>query len=466
MTNHANKDNFRLVADKMRAAGMPEIAIANFSGHYQHLLEGSTGFIPESSIQPVDVLPDMDDLGLQHAKSGETVLPNTVLIKLNGGLGTSMGLDKAKSLITVKPDHSFLDIIARHAVHSQVHLLLMNSFNTRQDSQEVLQKYPQLNSTKLPLDFIQHKVPKLNQYDLAPATCPGHENLEWCPPGHGDIYIALVSSGMLGALLNAGYRYALISNADNLGAVVDTQLLGFMVAQQIPFLMEVTERTEADKKGGHLARLPDGRLMLRESAQCMEEDRGEFENIALHRYFNTNNLWIDLQQLQATLDKNNNILDLPLIRNAKTIDPKDANSDPVYQLETAMGSAISVFDGAQAIRVPRSRFAPVKTTNDLLLVRSDVYELNENYTLTSKLPHSRMPLINLDANFYRLIDEFESRFPHGPPSLLGSESLDVKGDIVFGDHISIKGKVSLYNNSGGQVSIASDTCIESNLGWD
>lgn len=466
MTINNRRDKFQVIADKMRTEGMPAIAIANFRNHYQQLVDGNTGFIPESSIQPVNDLPDAGELNQEHAQAGKKALPNTVLLKLNGGLGTSMGLDKAKSLITVKQHYSFLDIIARHAIHSQVHLLLMNSFNTREDSDKVLRNYPALNNANLALDFIQHKVPKINQRDLTPANCDDNQQLEWCPPGHGDIYIALVSSGMLAALLKAGYRYALVSNADNLGAVLDTQLLGFMVEQQIPFLMEVTDRTEADKKGGHLCRLLDGRLMLRESAQCMDDDRREFEDIALHRYFNSNNLWIDLQQLQHTLERNNNVLNLPLIRNVKTIDPRDSNSSAVYQLETAMGSAISVFDGAQAIRVPRNRFAPVKTTNDLLLVRSDVYKLNDDYTLSSKLSYHDMPLINLDTEFYRLIDAFELRFPCGPPSLLECESLDVKGDIVFGDNISIKGKVSLHNKSGKQVHIPPNTCIDSDMNWD
>ena len=466
MTNDNTKDQLQAVAEKMRIEGMPDIAIVNFINHYQQLLENNTGYIPEASIQAIDKLPDADDLNQQHAKTGKQVLPNTVLLKLNGGLGTSMGLEKAKSLIRIKQDYSFLDIIARHAIHSRVHLLLMNSFNTREDSHSVLQNYPTLNNAKLALDFIQHKVPKINQQDLAPACSDVNKQLEWCPPGHGDIYIALVSSGMLAALLKADYRYALVSNADNLGAVLDTQLLGFMVEEQIPFLMEVTDRTEADKKGGHLTRLLDGRLMLRESAQCMDEDRKEFEDISKHRYFNTNNLWIDLQKLQDTLDKNNNVLSLPMIRNAKTLDPRDANSCPVYQLESAMGSAISVFDGAQAIRVPRSRFAPVKTTNDLLLVRSDVYELKDNYTLSSRRAYSDMPLINLDNDFYKLIEGFEVRFPCGPPSLLECESLDIKGDVVFGENISIKGKVSLQNRSGKQVGIPSDTSVDKDMNWN
>ncbi len=466
MNEDHSAHRFQPFFEKMQAEGLPGVAIDNFKYNYLQLLEGNTGFIPESSIVPVDRLPGSADLAQQHSETGKKTLSKTVLLKLNGGLGTSMGLDKAKSLIKVKQHYSFLDIIIQHAIQSQVHLLLMNSFNTREDSRKVLDQYPVLKDTRLALDFLQHKVPKIRTDDLTPVENPDNRQLEWCPPGHGDIYIALLTSGMLENLLDAGYRYALISNSDNLGATLDTQLLGFMVENKIPFLMEVTRRTDADKKGGHLALSLDGRLMLRESAQCMEEDREDFENIEKHQYFNTNNLWIDLQKLQDTLDALNNIPGLPLIRNTKTCDPRDADSSPVYQLETAMGSAISLFDGARAICVPRSRFAPVKTTSDLLLVRSDVFELSRNFTLTSKLPASDMPLIKLDRNFYNLIDAFEVRFPGGAPSLLSCEYFDVKGDIVFGANITVKGKVHLLNRSDQQISIPDNTCIDKDMSWD
>ncbi len=466
MTNLDSVDKFQAFADKMRAEAMPDIAIANFRDHYRQLLQGHTGFILEADIQPVHDLPGADELGHEHKMTGEKALPHSVLIKLNGGLGTSMGLEKAKSLIRVKDQYCFLDVIALHAIHSGVPLVLMNSFNTRADSLEVLEKYSSLNEAHIGLDFVQHKVPKINQHDLAPAVCDTQRQLEWCPPGHGDIYAALASSDMLATLLDADYRYALVSNADNLGAVLDSRLLGFMVQQGLPFLMEVTDRTEADKKGGHLARLADGRLVLRESAQCVEEDRDAFENITRHRYFNTNNLWIDLQLLQDTLNKNNNVLGLPLIRNAKMLDPRDSASCPVYQLESAMGSAISVFDGAQAIRVPRSRFAPVKTTADLLLVRSDVYELGENYALASRLEQGDLPLIHLDQDFYRFIDAFESRFPCGAPSLLAARELSIEGDISFAENISVRGRVKLINTSNSPVSLPANTEIGKDIIWD
>ncbi len=466
MTQETEKNGFSNISKKMRSAGVAEIANTNFEVLYDQVAEGYNGCIAEAEIHSVHELPSINELNKQHARLGEDTRSKTVMLKLNGGLGTSMGLDTAKSLIKVKQQHSFLDIIAQHAIHSHVHLLLMNSFNTRKDSDAVLQNYPQLKKEGLLSDFVQHKVPKLDRDSLAPVAFENNEHLEWHPPGHGDIYIALVSSGALAELLDAGYLYAFISNADNLGAALDTKLLGHMVKENIPFLMEVTDRTEVDKKGGHLAHSADGRLILRESAQCPDENREDFENIKKHSYFNTNNLWIDLQKLQDKLTENNNILKLPLILNNKTLDPKDSNSKPVYQLETAMGAAISVFQGAQAIHVPRNRFAPVKTTEDLLLIRSDIFELNDNYTLSSQLPANALPMIKLDKRFYKLIDDFEARFPHGPPSLLKCENLIVEGDIVFAGKVTIEGKVQLQNNSEVQVSIPADSYIKEDMIWN
>ena len=466
MNNKNIPGDFRPFAEKMRAEGVPDIVIENFKQYYQQLLQGQTGLIPESSIQPVNELPNAEELSPDHAGIGEKTLSHTVLLKLNGGLGTSMGLEQAKSLITAREGLTFLDIIAEHAVQSGAHLLLMNSFRTREDSLNLLQNYPSLQVSELALDFLQHKVPKVSQHDLTPVTVATDPELEWCPPGHGDIYLALVTSGMLDALLQAGYQYALISNSDNLGAVLDTSLLGYLVKEQLPFLMEVADRTAMDKKGGHLASSGTGQLLLREAAQCPEPDRADFENISRHKYFNTNNIWINLQVLRTTLEQNSNILNLPLIRNAKPADPRTPDSTPVYQLETAMGAAISVFAGAQAIRVPRSRFAPVKTTNELLLVRSDIYELSADYTLNCKLPFTQMPVIKLDKRYYQTIDDFESRFPAGAPSLTACQHLEINGDIVFGKDITIEGSVKLNNHTGKTITVADNTHIAKDITWD
>ena len=149
--------------------------------------------------------------------------------------------------------------------------------------------------------------------------------------------------------------------------------------------MEVTERTDADRKGGHIARLreEDGRLVLRETAQTPEEDLDALQDTGRHRWMNTNNLWINLRALRSALDDRDGVLGLPMIVNRKTVDPGDKSTPEVFQLETAMGAAIGVFDGAAAIAVSRRRFAPVKSTEDLLGVRSDAYALTDEFHVTA-----------------------------------------------------------------------------------
>ncbi|RME82191.1 MAG: UTP--glucose-1-phosphate uridylyltransferase [Caldilineae bacterium] len=437
----------------MRRAGLPEIVVRTFAYYFEQLLSGETGLIPESEIEPVTALPDVEAFPESLAESGHKALKRTVLLKLNGGLGTTMGLDKAKSLLEVKEGLSFLDIIARQALHAGVPLILMNSFRTHADSLAALAVYPELKG-ELPLDFVQHKVPKIDQRTLSPVSWPEDPALEWNPPGHGDIYTALVTSGMLERLLAAGYEYAFVSNADNLGAVIDATILGYFVEERIPFLMECADRTENDRKGGHLARRKDGRLILRESAQCPPEDADAFQDIRRHRYFNTNNLWLNLRALQEVMAARDNILGLPMIRNRKHVDPRRLDSTPVYQLETAMGAAIALFPGAQAIRVPRTRFAPVKSTADLLAVRSDAYVLTADYRLVLHPDrHTPPPSIHLDPDYYRLIAQLEARFPFGPPSLRLCTSLRVEGDFRFGRGVVCEGAVHLQNRLGRQVHI-------------
>lgn len=451
--------NFAPFATKMRAEKLPEIVIDTFEHYYNQLVAGHTGLIPEAEIEPVESLPDADDFGEDLAEIGRAALPHTILLKLNGGLGTSMGLEKAKSLLTVKNGLTFLDIIARQVEGSGMPLVLMNSFSTRDDSLAVLQKYPHLR-TDIPLDFLQHKVPKILQADFGPAVWPDNPELEWCPPGHGDIYTALITSGMLPTLLASGYRYMFVSNVDNLGAVIDPAILGYIAQNKLPFMMEVADRTEADRKGGHLARRPDGQFILRESAQCPAEDEPAFQDIERHKYFNTNNLWIHLPTLQRVLAAKNNVLGLAMIRNSKTVDPRDKTSPAVYQLETAMGAAIEVFAGAGAVRVPRSRFAPIKKTSDLLNVRSDNYILTDDFRIIAG--HTTPTVIELDPAHYQLIDDLEARFPQGTPSLRQCRRLSITGDIRFGAGVTLKGEVWLVNSGAKQIAIEDGAEINGN----
>ncbi len=455
--------DFRPFAERMTAEGLPSVVIRTFEHYYQQLAEGHTGLLPESQIRPIESLPDLEHLPAALIAAGHAALDKAVMIKLNGGLGTGMGLEKAKSLLTVRTlpqgeTLTFLDIIARQALHASVPLVLMNSFATREDSLQAVAKYPRLRGS-IPLDFLQHKVPKVLQDGLRPADWPQDRGLEWCPPGHGDIYTALITSGMLDALLAYGYEVAFVSNADNLGAVLGSpdglRVLGYCVTNRLPFLMEVADRTGADRKGGHLAqRLSDGRLVLRESAQCPDADMDAFQDIGRHRYFNTNNLWVHLPSLRECLAELDGVMGLPMIRNSKTLDPRDPSSPKVYQLETAMGAAISSFEGAGALRVPRTRFAPVKTCDDLLGVRSDAYVLTEDWRVVLNPQRGEdVPVISLDPKYYKLIDQMESRFPDGPPSLVECESLTVKGDVRFGRGVACRGTVEVVNEGPGQPAV-------------
>lgn len=453
--------SFAPFRQKMQAEGLSESAIRAFRGSYAALLAGETGMIPEATISPARHLPCADDLADPTAERAAELLKQTVILKLNGGLGTGMGLEKAKSLLPVRGEDTFLDLIARQILllRSQTGgevpmFMLMNSFSTSADSAEHLAKrFPQLGGTET-WELMQNKVPKVLASSLEPATWAASPDQEWCPPGHGDIYACLAGSGWLERLLGSGVRYAFVSNSDNLGATLDPAILAWFADSGMPFVMEVTRRTESDKKGGHLAvRLSDGRFLLRESAQCPKADEGHFQNIDQHRYFNTNNLWIDLQALKAALEANDGLIPLPPIMNKKTVDPRDAASPAVVQLETAMGAAIECFEGAGAIEVSRVRFAPVKTTSDLLAVRSDAYELTEDFCL--RLHPSRNgqpPHLHLDQKLCKLVDGLEQNFPH-TPSLLHCRSLLVHGPVECGAGVVFKGDAVIHNHTHAPVKL-------------
>ena len=434
-------DGLEASVEKMRREGLPDAAIETFRHYYEQLAEGETGMIPESEIEPVEDVQQLDDL-----PEGDPPLDQAVVLKLNGGLGTSMGMTQAKSLIEAKDGLTFLDVIARQVVSLREHsgarvpLVLMDSFRTHDDALAALGDF----ESDVPLDFVQHKEPKLLVDGLQPVEWPDDPSLEWCPPGHGDVYTALLTSGMLDALLDRGYRYAFVSNSDNLGAVLDPRILAWIAREEIPFAMEVTRRTEADRKGGHIARVPGGGYLLRETAQTPEEDLAALQDIARHRYVNTNNLWLDLAALRRVMDEQDGVLGLPLIVNRKTVDPGDKSTPEVFQLETAMGAAIGVFDGARPIAVSRRRFSPVKTTEDLLALRSDAYALLDDARV--ELAPERdgtPPVIDLDDDHYKLLRDFDARFPEGAPSLVECERLAVEGDVTFGSGVVVRGTVTV-----------------------
>jgi UTP--glucose-1-phosphate uridylyltransferase len=440
--------------DKMTAEGVDPVAIEVFAHYYRLVESGETGMVPEATIDPLD-MEALADVEIPEDVAADAI-GKTVVIKLNGGLGTSMGLDKAKSLLEVREGLSFLDVIARQvlsvreAYGARLPLIFMNSFRTRDDTLAALERYPDLADADLPLDFLQNKEPKLRTDDLTPVEWPADPSLEWCPPGHGDIYTALRGTGLLAALLDAGFTQAFVSNSDNLGAVPDPRVAGWFASSGAPFAIEAVRRTPSDRKGGHFARRKsDGRIVLRETAQTLPEDAEALADLDRHRFASTNNLWMDLRAVQAELDARDGILGLSMIRNVKTVDPADSSSPEVIQIETAMGAAIEVFEGSRTIEVGRDRFVPVKTTNDLLVLRSDCYELDDDAVL-HQVPDA-VPFVDLDKP-YKLVRGFEERFPAGPPSLREATSFAVHGDWTFGADVTVVGDVEVgEDGSSGEV---------------
>ena len=455
-------EDMALFRNKMLGWKQSELAVRAFEQKFRQLKNGDTGMIPEESIQPVESLPRLDDLGPEYREAGSALLKKAVMIKLNGGLGTGMGMSRAKSLLPAKQGLSFLDIIIKHAGTQGASLILMNSKRTRKDSLELMRKYSFIREQEesLPLDFEQSMNPKVDTSTLLPAAYPENPDMEWCPPGHGDLFTAIQEEGLLQKLLDSDCEYAFISNADNLCASLHPGILGYMALQGIPFLMEVTRRTRADRKGGHLARSArDGSLLLRESSQCRPEDKDSLRDIKRHRFFNTNNLWVSLEALREILAENAGVLPLSLIRNEKHVNPVDESSAQVYQLESAMGSAISLFQGSEAIEVPRSRFLPVKSCEDLLVVRSDrIVLMHDDYTLT-QCRSCRYPEIsvNLDSRYYKHIEQWDEAFPGKVPSLRDCSEFCVSGPFLFRDNITAVERVALVNRGTHMAEIPEGT---------
>eukprot|EP00252_Welwitschia_mirabilis_P005213 TRINITY_DN156_c0_g1_i1.p1 TRINITY_DN156_c0_g1~~TRINITY_DN156_c0_g1_i1.p1 ORF type:complete len:472 (+),score=97.32 TRINITY_DN156_c0_g1_i1:184-1599(+) len=420
----------------------------------------------ESKIEWEKIQTPTDDIvvpyeSLASVGEGETkdLLNKLVVLKLNGGLGTTMGCTGPKSVIEVRNGLTFLDLIVKqieslnNKYNCKVPLVLMNSFNTHEDTIKIVEKYSSAN-----VDihiFNQSQYPRLVAEDMTPWPCKGQTNKEgWYPPGHGDVFPALVNSGKLDTLLSQGKEYVFIANSDNLGAIVDLKILNHLAKNQNEYCMEVTPKTLADVKGGTLISY-EGRVQLLEIAQVPEEHVSEFKSIEKFKIFNTNNLWANLKAIQRLVQAD--ALKMEIIPN-----PKEVNGVKVLQLETAAGAAIRFFDNAIGVNVPRSRFLPVKATSDLLLVQSDLYTIDDGFVIRNPARvDTANPSIELSPEFKK-VGDFLKRFK-AIPSILELQSLKVSGDVWFGSGIVLKGKVIIEANKGEKLEIPDQTVIENKV---
>ncbi|KAI0074373.1 UTP-glucose-1-phosphate uridylyltransferase [Panus rudis PR-1116 ss-1] len=407
---------------------------------------------PDSNaIVPYDKLPTGTD---------PKNLNKLAVLKVNGGLGTSMGMTGAKSALEVKDGMSFLDLTVRQIEHLNtthnvdVPLILMTSFNTHEDTLRIIKKY---ENQKLNIEtFNQSRYPRIFKETLLPVPHSYEDDKsKWYPPGHGDLYNALVNSGVLDKLLNEGREYLFVSNSDNLGAVVDEKILQYMIESGSEFIMEVTDKTKADVKGGTIIDY-DGTIRLLEIAQVPSEHVEDFKSVRKFKIFNTNNLWINLKALKRIMETEG--MELDIIVNPKTTD----DGTQVIQLETAAGAAIKHFKVAHGINVPRSRFLPVKSCSDLLLIKSDIYSIEHGQLVINE---NRMfgttPVIKLGDHFKK-IAQFQKRFKK-IPTIIELDHLTVTGDVYFGRNVTLRGTVIVVANEGQRIDIPDGCILENRL---
>ncbi|VDL57604.1 unnamed protein product [Hymenolepis diminuta] len=385
-----------------------------------------------------------------------SALSKLVVLKLNGGLGTSMNCNGAKSLIPVKNGKTFLEMTLQQIDHlneqynSSIPFVLMNSFNTDDETVEFLQKM-EINQTK-PIIFQQNRFPRLYEESGLPIadSCQlkGLRDQAWYPPGHGDVYRSLQKSGLLERFIEEGKNWIFLSNIDNIGATPDLKILCWLEEQEkkgaehrIDFLMEVADKTPTDKKGGTLV---------------PEDHVKDFQDSNQFKFFNTNNLWINVKALSNILKDDD--LTLDLIVNKKTI--KDGTK--VIQLEEACGAAINCFKKPMSLRVPRSRFLPVKLTSDLLILRSDLFEATTSgLKLSPQHALPSLPTIEF-SNHFKGVEDLERRISD-PPSMIHLRHLTLNGNIRFGSNVILKGTVKIIPNNDENFFIPDGIILENTV---
>ncbi|XP_042040352.1 UTP--glucose-1-phosphate uridylyltransferase-like [Salvia splendens] len=433
-------------------SGFINLVARYLSGEAQHVDWSKIQTPTDEVVVPYDTLAPVSE----DAAETKSLLDKLVVLKLNGGLGTTMGCTGPKSVIEVRNGLTFLDLIViqieslNKKYGCSVPLLLMNSFNTHDDTSKIIEKYA--NSNIEIHTFNQSQYPRLVVEDFKPLPSKGNTGKDaWYPPGHGDVFSSLKNSGKLDALLSKGKEYVFVANSDNLGAIVDLKILKHLINNKNEYCMEVTPKTLADVKGGTLISY-EGKVQLLEIAQVADEHVNEFKSIEKFKIFNTNNLWINLQAINRLVQAGS--LKMEIIPN-----PKEVDGIKVLQLETAAGAAIRFFDHAIGINVPRSRFLPVKATSDLLLVQSDLYTLNDGFvTRNPARANPANPSIDLGPEFKK-VSNFLSRFK-SIPSIIELDSLKVTGDVWFGAGVTLKGKVTITAKSGAKLEIPDGKVIE------
>lgn len=457
-------------------ASCPEDSKETFDKYLQGFKSLFAQFVQEDKgVQWEDISPPPQEMIKPHKELREVpeaeiskLLDKLVVLKLNGGLGTSMGCTGPKSVITVRNEFTFLDMQVQQIAYLNnkynvdIPLVLMNSFNTHdhEDTEKVLRKYTSINVRIC--TFKQSMYPRIykESFRVVAHKIDVDDLPSWYPPGHGDMYRSFYNSGLCEQFLSEGKDFVFCSNIDNLGATVDMPILNFLIESSksekpCEFIMEVTNKTRADVKGGTLIKYEE-KLRLLEMAQVPKENVEEFKSVNKFRIFNTNNLWMKLSAIKRLVS--NNAIHMEIIPNHKVLD----NGRKIIQIETAIGAAIKCFDHSVGINVSRRRFLPVKSCSDLMLIMSNLY--NMEYGTLSMSPRRQFqstPIVNLGTSFKKVKD-YLSRF-ETIPDIMELDHLTVSGDVTFGSNVTLKGTVIIIANHGERIDIPSGSILENKI---
>ena len=338
---------------------------------------------------------------------GENILKNSefAYFIMAGGVSTSMG-GCAKAIVNAKNNMSFIEIKLNHVRQMQskyfckIPVILMTS----QETDEQIMNH--LNSKNLldDIDLIKIVQPVTVRFTL------NNENLEvakksnglpsYVPGGHYDSFILL--NEIKDDLKQKGIKTIFINNIDNLGATIDPVLIGYHVLKKSLFTPEIAKKEKNDK-GGTFARI-SGNLRLLEGPMVPEDYKDTFSDIKVHKYFNTNLIYIDMDIFDYFDEINSEV---PVFINKKNFDGQE-----VFGFEGAVGLVFGLKNSALLVVDRQKRFLPIKFLSDLWLLRSNFMILDKKTSSVSQMKLMK-PVISLPDSFLSNIDDFENKIADG-----------------------------------------------------
>lgn len=373
------------------------------------------------------------------------LLDKLVVVKFNGALGTNMGFSGPKSAIEVKNNLTPLDLMVDQveSLNSKygcnVPLLLMDTAETHDHVQKVLEKYSNSKVDIHSLSLSQQPHEK---------SFEGHSRKDKLYPSsdHSVVFLSLMKSGTLDLLLVQGKEYALVVDSDNVAAVADPKIFNHLIQNQIEYCMEVAPVPSIDLRNS-LINLRPGKFQLVDITQNpTKQSGGKF------KFINTRSMWVNLRAIKRLIDT-----DELKIENFSS--SKEVNDDQIISRGTGADSAIQFFDHTIGINVAQSRYLPVNSTSDLLLLQSDLYTADEGILVQNPArDNPANPSIELGPEFEK-VNDFQSRFK-SIPSIINLDSLKVEGDVWFGAGITLKGKVSIVAKPGMKLEIPDGIVLE------